>query len=103
YDHIYPYNGSVFPVMAKNFWGAIDKNGKEVIACVYDSVLQQVNNLIVVKFKGQYGIINDHEQWNATPRNSKITLINDSRYVERSPKMTYLRSMDGGTIYFSEN
>lgn len=103
YDRIYPYNGSVFPVISKNFWGAIDKIGKEVIACVYDSILQQVNNLVVVKFRGQYGIINDNEQWIATPRNSRITLINDSRYLERSPIMTYLRSMDGSSIYFSEN
>jgi hypothetical protein len=56
-----------------------------------------------VKFKGQYGIINDKEQWIITPRSYKLTLINDSRYVERSPKMTYLRGMDGSSIYFSDN
>ena len=103
YDHIYSYNGSVFPVMTRNFWGAIDASGKEVIACVYDSILQQLDNKIVVKFKGQYGIINDKEQWIVTPRNHRIILINDSRFVERSPRMTYLRAMDGSSIYFSEN
>ncbi|HMG88658.1 MAG TPA: WG repeat-containing protein [Chryseolinea sp.] len=103
YDRIFPYNGSVFPVMNRNFWGAINATGKEVIACAYDSILQQLDDKIVVKFKGQYGIINDKEQWVITPRNFKLTLINDSRYLERSPKMTYLRSMDGSSIYFSDN
>ena len=77
--------------MTRNFWGAINASGKEVIACAYDSILQHLDNMIVVKFKGQYGIINDKEQWIITPRNYKLTLINDSRYVERSPRMTYLR------------
>jgi heptosyltransferase-3 len=45
----------------------------------------------------------DKEEWIITPRNYKLTLINDSRYVERSPKMTYLRAIDGSSIYFSEN
>ena len=103
YDRIYPYNGSVFPVMTRNFWGAINASGKEVIACAYDSILQHHDNKIVVKFKGQYGIINDKEEWIITPRNYKLTLINDSRYVERSPRMTYLRAIDGNSIYFSEN
>ena len=103
YDHIYSYNGDVFHVMARNFWGAIDANGKEVIACAYDSILQQLNDKIVVKFRGQYGIINDKEQWINTPKNHRITLISDSRYLERSPRMTYLRAMDGNSIYFSEN
>jgi hypothetical protein len=103
YDRIFPYNGSVFPVMTRNFWGAINASGKEVIACAYDSILQQLDNKIVVKFKGQYGIINDKEQWIITPRTYKLTLINDSRYIERSPRMTYLRAMDGSSIYFSEN
>ena len=103
YDHIYSYNGDIFPVMARNFWGAIDQTGNEVIACAYDSILQQLDGKIVVKFKGQYGIINDKEQWIITPRNYRITLINDSRYLESSPRMTYLRAMDGSSIYFSEN
>jgi hypothetical protein len=103
YDRIFPYNGSVFPVVTRNFWGAVNTSGMEVIACAYDSILQQLNNKIVVKFKGQYGIINDKEQWIITPRSYKLTLINDSRYVERSPKMTYLRGMDGSSIYFSDN
>ena len=103
YDHIYSYNGNIFPVMARNFWGGIDAKGQEIIACAYDSILQQLNDKIVVKFKGQYGIINDREQWIVTPRNYNITLINDSRYLERSPRMTYLRAMDGSSIYFSEN
>jgi hypothetical protein len=103
YDCIFPYNGSVFPVVTRNFWGAVNTSGMEVIACAYDSILQQLNNKIVVKFKGQYGIINDKEQWIITPRSYKLTLINDSRYVERSPKMTYLRGMDGSSIYFSDN
>lgn len=103
YDRIHPFNGKVFPVVKGNFWGAINISGKEIIACSYDSILQQLDENLVVKFRGQYGIINLNEQWIVTPRPNKLRLITDQRFIEITPKTTYLKSFDGNAIYFSEN
>ena len=61
YERILPFNGQFFPVINRNFWGAINTTGKEIISCTYDSILQQHNENIVVKFHGQYGIINERK------------------------------------------
>jgi len=103
YDHIHPFNGKIFPVMTRNFWGAINASGKEIIACTYDSILQQLGENIVVKFRGQFGIINHNAEWIVTPRPNKLKLITDQRFIEITPKTTYLKSFDGNSIYFSEN
>ncbi|MGC3947472.1 MAG: WG repeat-containing protein [Chryseolinea sp.] len=89
--------------MNRNFWGALDANGKETIACAYDSIVQQLGDHVVVKFKGQYGIIGLPEVWKVTPRSNRIRLISDDRFVEQDAKNTYLKSINGSTIYFTEN
>ncbi len=103
YDRIHPFNGKLFPVVTRKYWGAINTFGKEIIACTYDSMLQQIDENIVVKFQGQYGIINMNEQWKVTPRSSKLKLITSQRFIEITPGITFLKSFDGNTIYFSEN
>lgn len=103
YDRIHPFNGKIFPVVNRGVWGAMNASGREIIACSYDSILQQLNDNIVVKFRGQYGIINIREEWIVTPRPHKLELITDDRFIEITPKTTYLRSFDGNAIYFSDN
>ena len=103
YDFIHPFNGKLFPVITRNYWGAIDHSGKEIIACAYDSIVQQLGDLIVVKFRGQYGIINMREEWVATPRPYRLALLTDQRFIEITPRQTFLKSIDGNIIYFSEN
>jgi hypothetical protein len=103
YDQMYAYNGQFFPVVKKNYWGAIDKTGKEVISCTYDSILQELDSKVVVKFRGQYGIINSNEHWLVPPRVNKIRLITPDRFLEYSGTTTYLKSINNSMIYFSDN
>jgi hypothetical protein len=103
YDKIQAFNGKIFPVVNRKFWGAINTQGKEIIACAYDSILQQLDENIVVKFHGEYGIINEYEEWIVTPRPGQLRLIDDQHFTETYPRITYLKSFDGNVIYFSEN
>jgi len=103
YEGIQPFNGHIFPVLNRKSWGAISLAGKEIIACAYDSLIQQLNENIVVKFHGQYGIINMNEEWKVTPRAGKLVLITSERFIEIATGMTYLKAFDGNIIYFSEN
>ncbi len=103
YDNILPFNGSFFPVVKGNFQGGIDKNGREIIACAYDSVLDALNNLAVVKFRARYGIIDLQDQWIVTPQTNKLKLIHSERYFEYDGELTFIKSMDGSVIYFTSN
>lgn len=103
HDKILPYNGSFFPVINRNFWGAITADGHQLFASTYDSILQQRDEKIVVKFHDQYGIIDHREHWLVAPRPNKIVLVAEDRFLEYGPKTAYLKSLNNEIIYFSEN
>jgi hypothetical protein len=103
YDYIGPFNEKFFPVRNHGYWGALSTEGKEIVACVHDSIVQQQNGLIIVKFKGKYGIINFREEWIVTPQTNKLQLLNEDRYFELTPRTKFLKSLQGQIIYFSDN
>jgi len=103
YEAMAPLNGRFFAVRHRGFAGAIDLSGREIIACSFDSLLQTKDDLLVVKFRGQYGIINLHEEWKVTPRLNRLVLLGQDRFVEFTPTKTSLKSIDGNVIYFTEN
>lgn len=103
YDRIGQKHGNLFTVTRKNYWGAIDETGREVVACVYDSILETGDDQLAVKFKGLYGIINAREQWLVYPQTSKVRLLNKDRYFKKVNKTLFLVSFDGTVLYFTDN
>jgi hypothetical protein len=103
YEYIGAFNGKYYPVKNRGFWGALDENGKEIITCVHDSLIQHSTNNIAVKFKGQYGVINLRENWLVTPGDNRIEVLNDQVYFEYDHGTTFLKAVGGGIIYFSDN
>lgn len=103
YEYIGPYNGKYYPAKSRGYWGALDAAGKEIISCVHDSLLHHSGNYIAVKFKDQYGVINLGENWVVTPQKHRIKILNADTYFEFAEKTTFLKSLRGGIIYFSDN
>jgi hypothetical protein len=103
YERIEPFNGKYYPVANRGFWGAVDANGKEIVACVHDSLLQRNGDYTAVKFKGEYGIIDLGETWIVTPQTNPLQVLNNNRYFEFAGKTTFLKSFSGEIIYFSDN
>ena len=103
YDFIHSFNGQFFPVINRNYWGAISPVGKEIVSCTYDSILQQHNENILVKFHGQYGVINQHEHWLVAPKTNRLRIVAEDRFLEYDAKNSYLKSFDNSIVYFSEN
>ncbi len=103
YDSIGPWNGRFFPVRNRGFWGAVDGEGREIISCVHDALVQYKDDHLVVKFRGAYGIIGIDETWKVTPQKHPLELINDSLYFAKAPATTFLKAVGGGIIYFSDN
>jgi hypothetical protein len=103
YEYIESFNGHYFPVKNRGYWGAMDISGKEIIACAHDSLIQNIHDHVVVKFKGNYGIINLREDWIVTPQSHRLQLIDDDRYLLLSPQTKFLKSFPSQVIYFSDN
>jgi hypothetical protein len=97
------YNGKFFPALYKGYWGAIDLRGREIVACVHDSLVQSLDDYIVVKFRGQYGIINTKEEWKVTPQANRLKLLEGGNYIEFATPNQIMKSMKGEVIYFTEN
>lgn len=102
YESMVAINGG-FSVRSRGFVGVLNAAGKEVIACAYDSLLQEMDEHFVVKFKGLYGVIDAHESWKVTPRKNRIVIINRDRFIEYTPTSAQLKTMAGSVIYFTSN
>jgi hypothetical protein len=102
YEAMVPINNG-FAVRSRGSWGVLNSSGKEVIACSYDSLLQEMDGHFVVKFKGLYGVIDDRESWKVTPRPNRVTIINRDRFIEYTPTSGQLKTMTGSVIYFTSN
>lgn len=103
YDLIFPKQQTIFPVIKNGYWGAINENGFEIVACVYDSILESKDNQLAVKFRGQYGIISLKEEWLAYPQKHKIKLLNQDRYFLKKDNALFLYSFNGTILYFTIN
>jgi hypothetical protein len=103
YQFIGENNGKFFPALLRGYWGGLDQNGKEMIACVHDSIVQVLDNLVVVEFKGKFGVIDTDERWILSPNHDRLELISNDRYLQTNGANTFLKSFKGDLIYFSEN
>lgn len=103
YEEIGAFNGKFFPVKNRGYWGAVNRNGDEIITCVHDSLVQESDDHVVVKFKGQYGVIGLDERWMVTPQPHPLKVVSDSAYLEFSDKTTFLKTFSGDIVYFSDN
>jgi hypothetical protein len=102
YDWIGPGAGGLHPVINNHYWGVIDSYGKELVHCVFDSLLHITPNRAVVKYKNEYGIIDLQQNWLVTPQSISIRLINDDTYVQQEGKNLIVKSIQNGIIYFTD-
>lgn len=101
YQKLSSSNHLGFPVTNKGFSGLINFEGHEFIHCVFDSVANPVGGLMVVKFKDQYGIIDNNEDWRVAPQNFPLRVINQQRYLQKQPDNNFIKSFGGEIIYFT--
>lgn len=85
----------------RGYEGLVNADGKEILHCVFDSVLQINATMAAVKFRGQYGIMDFEQNWKVAPQAFPLQPINDSRYLHRQPNQSFLKSFDGQIIYFT--
>jgi hypothetical protein len=103
YELMTKYNGKFFSVKNYGYSGAVDRYGEEVVHCVYDSLIEFKGEQIAVKFKGQFGIIDLHENWILAPQQNPIRLISDGLFLEEHDSTLFLKDFKQHIIYFTTN
>ncbi|MEQ8925224.1 MAG: WG repeat-containing protein [Fulvivirga sp.] len=103
YQAIGKQYGNYFAIKKNNKWGFLNREGQEVIHCVYDEVGDIDHGKVTVKFHGQYGILNKHGDWLVLPQKGQLQIINDKLYLVKAKNLTTLKSFEDETIYFTEN
>jgi hypothetical protein len=103
YDWIGGQTKSLFPAINNHYWGAISVTGEEVIHCVFDSLVEINSDLLVVKFKNQYGIINHRGNWIVAPQVLPMHLINNQLYAQQESKNMILKNLKREIVYFTDN
>src|SRR5690606_29365339 len=99
YQGIELFNGIYFTAKSKGYYGAINADGKEIVSCVYDSILQYKNGKLVVKLHGSYGIIDMSENWVVAPQPFPQRLIAPDRYLQKQGNTIYLKSFHSNILY----
>lgn len=94
-------NQELYVARHRNFEGLVNDDGKEILHCVFDSILQINGTMAAVKFRGQYGIMDLHENWKVAPQPYPLRLVNETRYLQQQPENSFLRTFEGQTIYFT--
>lgn len=92
-----------FPVNKGGYWGLLNAQGTETIHCVFDSLLQVKNHKVVVKFKNQFGIVSDTEDWLVPPQQYPLHIVNDSCYIQQQGPLSFIKRYTGEILYFTEN
>lgn len=90
-------------VKKNRYWGALNENGKEMVACVYDSILENNGQQLSVAFKGKFGIISNHEQWLVAPQAHPLQLVNATHYIQQEGDLLTLKDFQNHTFYFTNN
>ncbi|MBS1681455.1 MAG: WG repeat-containing protein [Bacteroidetes bacterium] len=101
YEQLHLLNNNYYLAKNKGYFGFVDSKGNESVHCVFDSLAEPVGDLIAVKFKGGYGIINKNEDWIVPPQQFPITVINANLYLQKQPGNQFLKSLKGDIIYFT--
>jgi WG containing repeat len=103
YDFLGAYNGKFFPAHNRGYWGAVNRYGEEFIKCVFDSLREHKEDLLAVRFRGQFGIIDKEEKWLLAPQPHAVFLINENLFLEKRDSNTFLMNFKGDIIYFTPN
>lgn len=103
YDFLGNPAHGLYPAWQKGFSGAVDRTGVEKVACVYDSLLEISDENVVVKFKGQYGIVTHQDVWKVLPQPIRLKVISSDRYLEVRDSLKVVKDFTGETIYFTDN
>ena len=64
----------------ESFWGLYDADFKEILPKLYDEIIPTSTEQFIVKFRGDYGVVDKNNNWVFSPKYRSITEINPGVY-----------------------
>ncbi|NJN28147.1 MAG: WG repeat-containing protein [Cyclobacteriaceae bacterium] len=90
YDELDGLGDSYYKAKRNKFWGVVNRHGKEIVFCKYDSIITYIEGKMLVKFMGEDGILNLDGTWEIMPQNKEIEIVDALRYLIRSRYGSYV-------------
>ena len=103
YDSIGEINNGLFPIKRKGKWGFMNRNGKEVIHCIYDTKANFKKSKAIIGYFGVKGIIDLSGNWVVKPSYKDITDFSYNFFIYRIGEIYYLKNYSNDLIYFSSH
>ena len=103
YDSIGTATEGLFPILRKGKWGFMNRQGVEVIHCIYDTPAVFKNGKSVIRYFGREGIIDLEGNWVVKPLYNAIIDYSYDFYIARLEEQYFVKSYLGEIIYFSTN
>ncbi|MCF6353334.1 MAG: WG repeat-containing protein [Cyclobacteriaceae bacterium] len=103
YDSIGPIANGLFPIKRNKKWGFMNREGKEVIHCIYDIEANFSKGKAIIQYFGSTGIIDLSGRWVVKPKAEKITDYSSNFYIFKKGNLYYLKNYDNELIYFTSN
>lgn len=101
YDSIGEVNNGLFPIKRKGKWGFMNRNGKEVIHCIYDTEANFKKSKAIISYFGVKGIIDLSGNWVVKPSYTNITDFSFNFFICQKGEIYYLKNYSNYLIYFS--
>ncbi len=64
----------------QGYWGLYDVDFQEIIPSLYDEIIPTESNQIIVKFRGEFGVVNEKNEWVFTPKYREIKELSPGTY-----------------------
>ncbi len=103
YDSIGSMTNGLFPVKRKGKWGFMNRDGKEIIRCIYDMEADFKQGKAIIKYFGASGIIDLQGNWVVKPKEENITDVSFNFYIYHKQGVYYLNNYAGELIYFTSH
>ncbi len=103
YDSIGAIHDGLFPIKRKGKWGFMNRAGKEVIHCIYNSNAHFKNGKAIINYHGANGIIDLEGKWIVKPIYENITGYSFNFFIYIKDGIYHLKNYNDEIIYFSNH
>jgi len=100
YDYV-KKAGDYFHVKKFGHYGIADRDGREIIPAIYDSLIAIRDKTIQVRYLGKYGLMDFNQKWIEAPQTGIITIVDERSYIVELPNNVKLKDVDGRILYSS--
>jgi hypothetical protein len=103
YDFVASSHRGFYPVLNRGYWGLLTPQGKEIVGCVYDSIVAIENEQVLVKYRNRYGIIGLNDHWLVAPQPAPIAFADTAHFWTREGDLLMLKDHQASLVYFTTN